>query len=141
MWPTIGEPIFEEEKYCTGFISSKGEQFMFTKKVAVTSDSIETWFKAFDNEIRSTMKDMVRSLLPTRLVNLDKVCKSYPSQVICLVADMLFSSSVEGCMKSLIAENRNEESVNKQFANILKSLDNTIESLNLLYRKHKERCV
>lgn len=139
MYSSIKELLLEDEKFVIGFISKSGEQFIFEKKVKITSESIEKWHIEFDKEIKETMKFMTQKLLAQPSTNLEKSLVSYPVQVICLVFEMIFTTNITkqfDSFESNFLPNKQELLLNGLQA-YSKSLNKEISFIYQLFKKIK----
>lgn len=128
MYPSIAEAIIEDEKFCTGFISLDGEKFIFSEKVQVTPDGVEVWYKAFDEQIRKSMQMWMKQMLEHSLAELSRVATNYPTQIVLLILEIMFTRKIKSCMNifgkrsSAIVDRLNNAmmSVNTDLSNMFK---------------------
>ena len=136
MYPAIKEALFDDEQFCPGFISFDNEIFQFKDKVWVNPNSIEKWLLIFDKQISETMKFDLQKLMNQPLADIDKIALQYPSQVVVLYIQIIFTSIVEKAFSTIenVLENKKEQTFLDSFNNIINTIDIQI---NLLQKSLK----
>jgi hypothetical protein len=138
MYPSMSVAmISEDEKSCTGFISSDGEEFRFLKPVLVTPDAIETWHNAFDAEIRDSMKTMTRTILSSESPDFLELARTIPSQILCLVLMVQFHDRLRSIFRGAenLGDDAKGEIMTNQFNELLIDIEQDIKFWTEAFRE------
>lgn len=87
---------FSSEKTAiTHMISADGEKVKLNNSVTITDNNVEDWLIRLDESMRATLKDLLVSCVEEKNPTSEKSLKKYPSQVLQVAEQILFSTDVE----------------------------------------------
>lgn len=108
-----------EKNAITHMISADGEKVKLLNPVAITDSNVEDWLIRLDESMKSTLKDLLITCVEEKKPTEEKLIKKYPSQVLQVAEQILFSIEVERAIKE------------KTLQNLRSSLQEKLEKLTL----------
>jgi len=139
MYPSIKEAIIEDELFCIGFRSHQNEEILFSKKIWINRNSTERWHKEFDDQISVTLQNILNEIMESKHTNIEKLANMYPTQIVQLYFEILFTSRVTNCLESAgsVFTDRKETVYKDLFNGLLSSIDFDIDSINRISQNNR----